>query len=589
LQQKRQKARPDPFWSFLSKLPRTLRGHDDETASPYDLHFGDALLKEKVITDGQLTSALEQQTAILKREGRLVRLGEMIVSLGFATEEDIVRGINRHYRISAKSLSDNIEELITKSRLTSREKMSFFTLPIMIKLTVAVLFIVGLTILSLSYFMLERQKDRLYRQTIQMGKMSLTYFTNNAKIPLINDDILTLNSLIKESASVEGITYALIIDTDGTIKAHTDFTRIGTPYTPPDMSTGISKERDLIYFRYTDTSDSELLDLSRPVTFKNIQLGEVHLGISLAVIEDQIRQERSFIIILGCFMAILGIILAAALGINFSRPIAKLASATQEIAQGNLDHIVRLPRKDEFGNLALAFNYMTYELKMKSRLQETFGRYVSPAILKMIMANPDKTWLKGTRNEASVLFTDIRGFTAYSEKTEPEKIVEDLNEYFAIATKHILAHGGYVDKFIGDAVLGVFGIPIPQENHAEMAVKAAVAMQRELQETGKHGNELLSVIGIAVNSGVVVSGNLGSQVRMEYSIIGDSVNVASRLNELAGPGEVIISRSVFEATRDIVTVEVLPPQKLKGKTGHIDCFNVVDLAPKDGNETGGDT
>src|SRR5262249_27227160 len=133
-----------------------------------------------------------------------------------------------------------------------------------------------------------------------------------------------------------------------------------------------------------------------------------------------------------------------------------------------------------------------------------------------------------------VLFTDIRGFTSFSENREPEQVVEALNQYFEICTRVILDYGGYVDKFIGDAVMGVFGVPVAVENHAERAVRASLHMQRELAEAAKKsGNDVLARVGVGINTGVLVAGNLGSQVKMEYTVIGDSVNTASRLNGLA--------------------------------------------------------
>jgi len=195
----------------------------------------------------------------------------------------------------------------------------------------------------------------------------------------------------------------------------------------------------------------------------------------------------------------------------------------------------------------------------------------------MIMAHPEESWLKGQRSEATILFTDIRGFTSYSESREPEEVVEALNEYFRIATELILEYGGYVDKFIGDAVMGVFGVPIFRADHAERAVRAAVAMQKKFNTAGKNGNQLLTKIGIGINSGIIVSGNLGSDIKMEYTVIGDSVNVASRLNSVAGPGEIIISRSVYELTRAIVTVEPIARQRLKGKSELIESFKVTGI------------
>jgi adenylate cyclase len=281
---------------------------------------------------------------------------------------------------------------------------------------------------------------------------------------------------------------------------------------------------------------------------------------------------------LSLFIILLGIAIAILLGIEFSRPISKLVLATQEIGKGNLQYWIDMIRKDEFGDLATAFNYMAKGLWDKLMIQKSFGHYVSPEVLDMILTHPEDSWLKGTRNEATILFTDVRGFTAYSETRKPEEVVEALNEYFGIVTQYILEHGGYVDKFIGDAVLGVFGVPIAHADHAERAVKAMVAMQQELQKrAGQNNNLLLSRIGVGINSGVVVSGTLGSQVKMEYTVIGDSVNIASRLNHLAGPGEIIISRSVRDQVIDLVSVKALPPQPIKGKSEMVEAFQVLGL------------
>ena len=338
----------------------------------------------------------------------------------------------------------------------------------------------------------------------------------------------------------------------------------------------MKREDQVEYFNYAQPSGMHVLNLSRPIIFKEKELGTVHVGVSLNFIKDLIRKETMFILILSFFIILLGIAIAVLLGIEFSRPISKLVLATQEIGKGNFQYRLETVRKDEFGDLATAFNYMAEELWNKLMIQKSFGRYVSPEVLDMILTHPEDSWLKGTRNDATILFTDVRGFTAYSENKRPEEIVEYLNEYFAIATQCILEQGGYVDKFIGDAVLGVFGVPITHADHAERAIKATLEMQKSFKEQGeKNGNPLLSRIGIGVNSGVVVAGTLGSQVKMEYTVIGDSVNMASRLNHLAGSGEIIISKSVYESTKDLVSVEPLPPQSIKGKSEKVEAFRVL--------------
>jgi adenylate cyclase len=290
-----------------------------------------------------------------------------------------------------------------------------------------------------------------------------------------------------------------------------------------------------------------------------------------------IQKEQTSIIFITLLIVFLGIILAVIMGFRYSIPISKLMMATRETSNGNYRHKVILKRNDELGNLATAFNEMNEKLWKNSLMQESFGKYVGSEILEMIMANPQNTWLKGHRNEATILFADIRGFTSYSDSKEPEQVVAMLNKYFEIATNAILEYGGYVDKFVGDAVLGVFGVPVYRKNHVERAVKAAFRLQQKLQEASKTDNKLYAAVGIGIDTGIVVSGNIGSQAKMEYTVIGDSVNVASRLNGLARSGEIIISRNVVSIIKEIIEIEALPVQNIKGKTQPIEVFKVLNI------------
>ncbi|HET6514782.1 MAG TPA: adenylate/guanylate cyclase domain-containing protein [Thermodesulfovibrionales bacterium] len=468
------------------------------------------------------------------------------------------------------------------------ERLSFFHFPIRVKLSIAITFIIWLTILILSFVILARQKEQLYLQTVKTGNVSLNYFASNANIPLLNDDLLRLNQLIKEATSVEGLLYAIIVDRQGVIQADTDQSRLGSTYQKMENAKELKKEKDVTYFNYLLPSGTHILDLSKPVMFKNKALGEVHVGVSLDFINDLIRRERVFILVLSLFIVLLGISIAVLLGFSFSRPILKLVLATKEIGKGNYQYRIDMARKDEFGDLATAFNYMAQELLTKLLIKQSFGRYVSPEVLDMILSHPEEAWLKGKRNEATILFTDVRDFTAFSETRNPEEIVDNLNEYFEIATQVILEHGGYVDKFIGDAVLGVFGVPISHEDHVFRAVDAAVAMQKRFHEKADGDkNPLLTRIGIGINTGIVVSGSLGSQVKMEYTVIGDSVNVASRINHIAGAGEIIVSKGIYDVMKDRVTANALPPQRIKGKTEAIEVYQIVDVKTSKDDQGGG--
>jgi len=526
-------------------------------------------VREQVITDEQLEVALDIQ----KNDPQ--RLGQIVVEQGFASEFEVLQAIAKQYGVSADSLSDDISGLIRKKSRTFRQRWSNLRIPIRAKLSFAITFIIWLTILILSFVILDRQKDSLYEQTVRTGTVSLNYFVSDAAIPLLENDIVRLNALIKEAASVEGLLYAVIVDRNGIVKAHSDASLIGGNLPSLESRGKTVLEDDMSYFRTRLDTGAHVLVLSRPVSFSDVELGRALVGISLDFIDRQIRREGLNVIILSFFIVLLGVIIAIQIGVSFSRPIAQLLLATHEIGKGNFQHRISEIRKDEFGDLAAAFNYMSKELWKKLKMQKSFGSYVSPEILKMIMAHPEEDWLKGRRMSVSLLFTDIRGFTAFSENNEPEEVVEAVNRYFEIATRHIIANGGYVDKFIGDAVLGVFGAPVARLDHAQRAVLAAVAMQKEFREKAKVGNPLLDRVGIGINSGEAVAGDLGSDVKREYSVIGDCVNIASRLNSLAAAGQIIISGSTRSKAEEAIISRPMGSVMVKGKALGIETFEVL--------------
>ncbi|MBU2548156.1 MAG: HAMP domain-containing protein [Proteobacteria bacterium] len=536
--------------------------------------------KKGLISDEQLQDALGLQEHKYNELGHAVRLGRITVELGYAEEPDLISAINEHYKLNVATLSDDIEAQIAGKRKGLLKKLPRPRVPIWLQLAVAVTVIVAVTIVSLSYVILARQKEQLYDQTVKIGMVSLNYFVSDSRIPLLEDDILALNTLIKEASSVEGLVYAFIVDTNGEIKAHTNHNEIGKQFTPFAKVQRVVRMGDVDLYNYKLPSDENVLNLTRQVVYRDKTLGAVHVGISIDFIDNLIQKARWSILIVSAFITFFGIMVAMLLGFQFSRPISKLVRATGEISKGNYRYKVDFSRNDELGNLAGAFNEMSDELWKKSLMQDSFGKYVGSEIVELIMSNPESRWLKGQTSPASIVFCDVRGFTSYSETKEPEEIVEKLNDFFEIATQSIARYGGYVDKFIGDAVLAVFGVPLAREDHVEAAVRASWEMQIALLEASKNGNELLARIGIGINAGNVVSGNIGSQAKMEYTVIGDTVNVASRLNGLAGPGEVVVSRSIYEELGGVISVQALPPTKVKGKSEPLQTYKIIDIKEK---------
>jgi adenylate cyclase len=225
-----------------------------------------------------------------------------------------------------------------------------------------------------------------------------------------------------------------------------------------------------------------------------------------------------------------------------------------------------------------AWNYFV-EGKDKRRIKQLFGRYVSKSVFDQLEANPSMAGLGGTRRTMTVLFSDIRGFTAASENASPESVVAQLNEYFTVMVRVLHAHQGTLDKFVGDMVMGLFGAPVDDPQHAEHAVDAARAMVAELVRLNARwkaeGRASLD-IGIGINSGEMIAGNIGSEAIMSYTVIGDAVNLASRLESLNKEfhTRIIIS----DATRTQLTrsddVTPLGEVIVKGRTQPVAIFEV---------------
>jgi adenylate cyclase len=374
--------------------------------------------------------------------------------------------------------------------------------------------------------------------------------------------------------------YAFITDAKQKIKAHTDVNLIGLPFKHFVDNPVLTHQGEVSYYAYRQTGGARLLDLFRDIKIKDKLLGQVHVGISLDFIDALVVQERVSIVVATLGVILIGLVVAVLYGFRFSRPISEIVKATDEIGRGNYQYRVPLKRNDELGNLAIAFNRMGQELWKNTMTQKSFGKYVGTEVLDLILANPETDWLKGTRNEATIVFGDVRGFTQYATENPPEEVVEVLNAYLEISTSLIIQYGGYVDKFIGDAVMGVFGVPVFRSDHVERAVRAAVRIQEALLQESRKGNPLLAVVGFSIHTGVVVAGNVGSQSKMEYTVIGDSVNVAARLNALAGAGEVVVSQQVKDKLDHLMSTEALGPQKIKGKSQPIEAYKVLRMQHK---------
>lgn len=242
--------------------------------------------------------------------------------------------------------------------------------------------------------------------------------------------------------------------------------------------------------------------------------------------------------------------------------------------------------------LTLLFTDQTSERELKSRvdvaveerriIKDMFARYMSQEVVQNLIDAPDLVKPGGAKRKATVFFADIRGYTSFSEGKDPEYIIKVLNEYFSAAVEIVIKHRGYIDKFIGDCIMAAWGVPLQSEKEdAFHAVSCALEIQQLVSSSKRkffHGDAEQLKIGIGMHTGPLVAGNLGSTRRMDYSVIGDTVNVAARLEGVAAAGEVIITQDTTELIGDAFKLKKLKPVSVKGKTEPIPIYRVLDKA-----------
>ena len=438
------------------------------------------------------------------------------------------------------------------------------------------LLVIG-AVLTISIIILNRQKSQFELQLINLGENTARIVARNAADKLLGEEDLALFQLIGDVAANEQVVFAIITDHNGLTRAHSKIEEVGKPYISPAAIHQIKADQDVTIGTFLLNGEKILL-FDAPITFKKVKIGEVKIGISLKSIEENIRRAKLSIASLTIMITFAGILLSLVLSMYFSHPIRQLGEGTNAVADGKLGHRVQIKRNDEFGDLAENFNKMAEELELKEKIKSSFGRYVTPEIVEMIIANPDSTWMKGSEVEASVLFVDIRGFTSLSEERKPTDIVELLNDYFTRVTEVVVRNGGHLNKFVGDEAMAIFGAPVPNRSHADAALKAAVGIQREMAQfvPNRAMGDTPIKVGIGINSGKVVAGNLGSQKRMEYTVIGDNVNVASRLTSLAKGGEIVISKNTFDLVTEktAFTIQERGKVAVKGRRTELTMYSV---------------
>jgi len=452
-------------------------------------------------------------------------------------------------------------------------------IPIFAKFSLLATLAIFAIVATISTSILKRQRIQFTDRLIKFGATMSRYTARNIPEDLLEEAELPMYQLVSDIAKSEEVVFVLVLNSKGIIQAHSDISQLGKPYTARADSQLVFAKDELQLQSYQEAGENILL-FSTPVLYQGLKIGEVKLGLTKKYIEASIFKAKVFILMMTLAITATGIVMSMVLSFYFSRPIQRLVVAVEEIGRGNFTYRVNLARNDELGDLGEAINRMAEDLRLKDRIQTWFGRYVTPEIVERILASPDDEWMKGTRLEATIIFVDIRGFTAMAERSDPDAVVELLNSYFTLVTDVIIQYGGYLDKFVGDAVMGVFGALAPDPEHAQTALLAAMEIRRHLPELNQRLPMLGEPIqvGMGINTGEVVAGNIGSSKSMEYTVIGDNVNVASRLTDLAGPDQVLISEQVFlKVVGDSrFILQSRGALEVKGRKGPVGIYEVLD-------------
>jgi adenylate cyclase len=258
-----------------------------------------------------------------------------------------------------------------------------------------------------------------------------------------------------------------------------------------------------------------------------------------------------------------------------------LMRGIREIGHGNFDYKTTLESHDEFEEMANEINQMTLGLKERERLKLNFARYVSHQVMEKAMASEQGAKLEGEEKKITILFSDIRHFTQIAEERPPEQVVALLNEYFDQMLDIIFRHEGTLDKFLGDGILVEFGAPFDDLDQEKHAVSAAIEMQYALkkmrEEWEKRGDPAIHM-GIGIHTGTAIVGNIGTEKRLEYTAIGDTVNIALAIENANKQfnTQILLSESTFQAVQQLYKTKPLGPIDDPEKKEKVNVYSIED-------------
>ncbi|CAA0111121.1 Adenylate cyclase 2 [BD1-7 clade bacterium] len=342
----------------------------------------------------------------------------------------------------------------------------------------------------------------------------------------------------------------------------------------PVQSTAIEEQLTSKFTPYS------ILHIS-PIEFKGVTAGNVVIVFSTDIMNADFEARLGYILLASLFLVMVVILASIYLGKKLSHPISTLASAAESLQTGKL-YEIKERRNDEIGQLINIINMLGADLLQKSQVENTLHRFLNKDVASKVMHQLDPVHMEGEHVHATVLFADIVGFTTISENLEPDQIQRLLNEYFDYLNACARFFFGNIDKFIGDCVMVVFGAPKEDPQHPYHAIACAELMQKLMKKLNerRRAEGLYTIeLRVGINSGNMLAGLLGARERMEYTVVGDAVNLASRLCSEAESGEIVIEESLFKAVNPKYPMEVdsLKKIRVRGKKQPVNIYRVSHI------------
>jgi adenylate cyclase len=415
-------------------------------------------------------------------------------------------------------------------------------LPLAIKWSLSISALIMLVMALLGWFLINQQKESYHHQTERLGEMITEQLARAASEPLMADDVLALEVLVSQQKKNDLIMGMQVFDLDGMVLASAG-SLPGNGDNPAAFTTDekiFSDERQIAW----STPDSNAISFIAPVYFQKTQAGSALVSIDKRPLEKNLVRLIKVLIAMTLVLMTLGTALAFPLAYRLCRPIRRLVEAGEAIDRGEAKPLRENKRKDEIGKVFGSLNRMATDLERKKHIEKILLRYISPGIAQRVLGNTENGRLGGDTTEGSVLFCDIVGYTELSEELSPKQVSDLLNDYFRYFALAGSSCQGTIDQFIGDCIMILFGVPEKDSDHAVHAVTCAVLIQMiadQINLERQSRGQTTVQFRIGINSGLMLAGNVGSEERMQYTVVGDAVNVASRICALSEPGGILLT------------------------------------------------